>query len=114
MQTDEQYDDLTTLFAAQDDVLQSDAFVESVMTGVNRRARWRVPFLFGAAGFGLGASLSQIGGLLDAVAARTPRIDVSVDTLQSAQLSFQASSIWIVGAVAVLASCVAVLVTERA
>lgn len=114
MQTEDNYQDLTDLFAAQDEALQSDAFVETVMSRIETRSRWRMPLLFGATGFGLGAALSQIGGLLDAIAAQSPQIDVSIDTLQSAQVSLQTPSTWIIGAIVVIASCAAILVTERA
>lgn len=114
MQTEDNYQDLTDMFAAQDEALQSDAFVDTLMTRVQKRSRWRTPLLFGAAGFGLGVALTQIGGLLDAIAARTPKIDVSIDTLQSAQFSLQTPSMWVIGAVIVVAGCAAILATERA
>lgn len=113
MQTEDNYQDLTDLFADQDEALQSDAFVDTVMSRVEKRSRWRIPLLFGATGFGLGAALSQIGGLLNVIAARSPQIDVSIDTLQSAQFDLQTPATWIIGAVVVIASCAAILVTER-
>ena len=54
MQTEDRYDDLTALFEAQDDALQSEAFVERVMQPVRKRTRWRTPLLFGAGGIGTG------------------------------------------------------------
>ena len=63
MQSEEKYDDLTALFEAQDEALESEAFVDRVMQPIRKRARWRGPLLFGAGGIGVGAALSQIGGL---------------------------------------------------
>ncbi|MEO1189841.1 MAG: hypothetical protein AAFW60_12290 [Pseudomonadota bacterium] len=115
MQTEENHDDLTRLFEAQDDALQNEIFVDRVMRPIRKRTRWRAPLLFGAGGLGVGAALSQMGGLFDAVNARAARLTQSVD-----QVGFRAweaptlDALWI-GAIAVVAiSCLAVVMTERA
>ncbi|MEO0607928.1 MAG: hypothetical protein AAFY82_06825 [Pseudomonadota bacterium] len=114
MQTDETYDDLTELFAAQDDALQSEAFVDAVMQPVRKRSRWRAPLLFGAGGLGLGAALSQIGDLSGIIAVEAPSIDLSLADLDAAQISLEASSFFVLGLVILIAGCAAIVATERA
>ena len=119
MQTEERYDDLTALFEAQDDALQNDVFVEQVMKPIRRRSRWRAPLLFGAGGLGLGAALSQIGGVWDAIKAQTPTsieadVSLSLDALPSAQMAMDTQSIWIIAAVLMMVSCAVLVMTERA
>jgi len=115
MQTEEKYDDLTALFAAQDETLQSEAFVDRVMQPIQKRARWRGPLLFGAGGLGVGAALSQMGGLLEALNVRAANLSVSFDQVQT--LSFDMMStdtLWLAAMLIVVASCAAIVVTERA
>ena len=114
MEHDEQYQDLTALFEAQDDALQSDAFVQRVMTPIKKRSRWRTPLLFGAGGVGIGAALSQIGGLWDLVKARTPELDVTFDAVPASSVSFDTQSVWFVAAVLIVIACAAIVATERA
>jgi len=114
MVDEETYDDLTALFEAQDDALQSDAFVARVMKPVRKRSRWRTPLLFGAGGIGIGAALSQIGGLLDLLKTQTPAIDVSLETLPTAQIGFEVQSMWVAAVLVMILSCAAILATERA
>ena len=114
MEHEERYDDLTALFEAQDDALQSDAFVARVMAPIEKKSRWRTPLLFGAAGIGIGAAVSQIGGLWDVLKARTPALDVSFDTVQSAQVDVDLQSVWVAAAVVIILSCAAIVVSERA
>lgn len=114
MEHDEQYQDLTALFEAQDDALQSDAFVQRVMTPIKKRSRWRTPLLFGAGGVGIGAALSQIGGLWDLVKARTPELDVTFDAVPASSVSFDTQSVWLVAAVLIVIACAAIVATERA
>lgn len=117
MQTEDRYDDLSALFHAQDEALQNDAFVERVMQPIRKRARWRGPLLFGAGGLGVGAALSQMGGLFDAVNARAARLSQSVGEMQGQTQAWDGLSVdplWI-GAIAVVAiSCIAIVATERA
>ena len=119
MQTEENYDDLTALFEAQDDALQNDVFVEQVMKPIRRRSRWRAPLLFGAGGLGLGAALSQIGGVWDALKAQAPTsieadLSLSLEALPSAQVAIDTQSIWVIAAVLMMVSCAALVMTERA
>lgn len=114
MEHEERYEDLTALFEAQDDALQSDAFVERVMTPVKKRSRWRTPLLFGAGGIGIGAALSQIGGVWDLVKSRAPELDVTFETAPAAQLNFEMQSIWIAATVVIIVACAAIVATERA
>lgn len=114
MQPEETYDDLTELFAAQDDALQTEAFVERVMQPIAKTSRWRTPLLFGAGGIGLGAALSQMGELARAISVETPSIDVQVADWPSPQLSFDPSSIFMVGLVMLVLGCAAIVATERA
>ena len=114
MENEERYDDLTALFEAQDDALQSDAFVNRVMTPVGRRSRWRTPLLFGAGGLGIGAAISQGSGLWELLKARAPDVDVSFNTVQTAQVSLDFQSMWIAAAVVIVLSCAAIVVSERA
>ena len=114
MQTEETYDDLTALFAEQDDALQNEAFVEQVMQPIRRRSRWRAPLLFCAGGLGVGAAISQIGGLLDAVQVRAAGVQQTLD--QASATSWDVAAIdplWIGALVLVLVSCVAIVATER-
>ena len=114
MEHEERYDDLTALFEAQDDALQSDAFVERVMTPIQKRSRWRTPLLFGAGGIGVGAALSQIGGVWDLLKSQSPELSVSFDTVQSTQIGFESQSIWVIAAVVIMLACAAIVATERA
>ncbi len=118
MEREDQYDDLTALFEAQDDALKSDAFVEQVMAPIHKRARWRAPLLFGAGGIGIGAAASQIGGLWQTVRANvpsfTPEIDVQISDLSSAESVLQSQPLFLGLAVLVIISCALLVVTERA
>ena len=117
MQTEDRYDDLSALFEAQDEALQNEAFVERVMQPIRKRSRWRAPLLFGAGGLGIGAALSQMGGLFDVVNARAVRLSQSVGDVQvQAQVwdGANVDPIWL-GAIAVIVlSCAAIFATERA
>ena len=64
METDDRHDDLTALFAQEDDALAPEDFVQSVMKPIRNRARWRQALLFGAGGLGLGAAVSQLASLV--------------------------------------------------
>jgi len=114
MEHEERYEDLTALFEAQDEALQSDAFVDRVMTPIKKRSRWRTPLLFGAGGIGIGAALSQIGGLWELVKARTPELDVTFETVPTTPVSFDMQSIWLAAAVVIVLACAAIVATERA
>lgn len=118
MTSDERHDDLTALFKAQDDALQSDAFVDRVMTPIYKRARWRTPLLFGAGGLGIGAALSQIGGLLNVLKEHAPEarpdFSFSLEALPAAQVSLEAQSAWMVAAALIVICCAALVVSERA
>lgn len=114
MQTEERYDDLTALFEAQDEALQSEAFVERVMQPVRKRVRWRAPLLFGAGGIGVGAALSQIGGLFDLLRTNAPDLTITFDGLPETQMSVEFPSLWVLGAVLMVLSCAALVMTERA
>ena len=114
MQTEDRYDDLTALFEAQDDALQSEAFVERVMQPVRKRTRWRTPLLFGAGGIGIGAALSQIGGLFDLLRARSPDLTITFKGLPEAHMNVEFQSLWVIGATLIILSCAAIVVSERA
>jgi hypothetical protein len=114
MQSEEKYDDLTALFEAQDAALESEAFVDRVMQPIRKRSRWRGPLLFGAGGVGVGAALSQIGGLFDIVSVRAASLTHSLDEVRPG--SFDVASLdplWIGAVVVMLTSCVAIVATER-
>ncbi|MEO1322370.1 MAG: hypothetical protein AAFV59_05125 [Pseudomonadota bacterium] len=114
MQTEETYDDLTALFAEQDEALQNEAFVEQVMQPIRRRTRWRAPLLFGAGGLGVGAALSQIGGLLDAVQVRVAGVKQTVTQASTTSWDVMAvDPLWIGALALMLVSCVAIVATER-
>ena len=114
MQSEEKYDDLTALFEAQDEALESEAFVDRVMQPIRKRARWRGPLLFGAGGIGVGAALSQIGGLFDLVSVRATSLTISLGEVRPGDFDVSTlDPLWI-GAVAImLTSCVAIVATER-
>ena len=115
MQTEETYDDLTTLFEAQDDALQNEVFVDRVMRPIRKRSRWRAPLLFGAGGLGIGAALSQMGGLIDVVNARASSLTQSVEQVEFGAWNATAmDALWIGAIAVVLISCLAVVMTERA
>jgi len=115
MQTEETYDDLTALFEAQDDTLQSDAFVDRVMQPIHKRARWRGPLLFGAGGLGVGAAISQMGGLMEAVNGRVTALNLSFSQVQTPSMDIMAiDSLWIAAMLIVVVSCAAIVATERA
>ena len=115
MQSEEQYDDLTTLFAESDEALQNDVFVKQVMQPIRRRTRWRTPLLFGAGGIGVGAAVSQVSGLIEILRARSTSIEV---TLQPVDMTlFQTAMtqpLSVAVAAMVILSCAAIIVTERA
>lgn len=115
MQTEDTYDDLAAQFAAHNSALESEAFVEKVMQPVRKRVRWRTPLLFGAGGIGVGAALSQIGGLYAVLKSRTPELSLSLEPGQAAQFSFDPlSPFGIAAVVIVIISCAAIVMTERA
>ena len=114
MEHDEQYEDLTALFEAQDDALQSEAFVQRVMAPIKRRSRWRTPLLFGAGGIGIGAALSQIGGVWELVKARAPELDVTFETVPATPVTFDMQSAWLAATVLIVVACAAIVATERA
>jgi hypothetical protein len=115
MQTEETYDDLTALFEAQDETLQSDAFVDRVMQPIHKRARWRGPLLFGAGGLGVGAAVSQIGGLMEALNGRVTALNLSFNQFQTPSVDIMAAdTMWIAATLIVVVSCAAIVVTERA
>ena len=115
MPTDENYRDLTALFEAQDEALQSDVFVEQVMQPIRKQSRWRAPLLFGAGGLGVGAALSQMGGLFEAVNVRAATLSQSIEQVRAAPLdSFAAEPLWLGAILVVIVSCVAIVATERA
>ncbi|MEL6827867.1 MAG: hypothetical protein AAFN91_16590 [Pseudomonadota bacterium] len=117
MQTEDRYNDLSALFEAQDDALRNDAFVERVMQPIRKRSRWRTPLLFGAGGLGVGAALSQMGGLFDVVNARAARLSQSVGEVQvQAQFwdGLGVDPLWFGAIAVVVISCAAIVATERA
>ena len=119
MQNNETYDDLTALFEAQDEGLQNEVFVKNVMQPIRRRSRWRTPILFGAGGVGLGAALSEIGGLWTYLQAQTPTrfeadFSVSLNALPSANVAMDVTSVWIIAAVVMIMTCAVLVMTERA
>ena len=119
MQNDETYDDLTALFEAQDDGLQNEVFVKTVMQPIRRRNRWRTPILFGAGGIGLGAALSEIGGLWTYLRAQTPPqfeadFSVSLSALPTADLAMDTSSVWMIAAALVVMASAVLVMTGRA
>ena len=115
MQTEEKYEDLTALFEAQDDALHSDAFVDRVMQPIHKRARWRGPLLFGAGGLGVGAAISQMGGLLDAVNGRVASLNLSFSQVQTPALeTLTGDTLWAAAILIVVVSCAAIVATERA
>ncbi|MCR9270236.1 MAG: hypothetical protein NXH72_09640 [Hyphomonadaceae bacterium] len=115
MQSDEKYDDLTALFEAQDEALQNEAFVEQVMKPIYKRSRWRTPLLFGAGGLGLGAALSQMGGLLDLLTARALAVELQFEPVDmTLTQSILAEPLWAAAIAMVVLSCAAIIATERA
>lgn len=115
MQTEETYDDLTALFEAQDETLHSDAFVDRVMQPIQKRARWRGPLLFGAGGLGVGAAISQIGGLMEALNGRVTALNLSFSQVQTPSVDIMsADTLWIAAILIMVVSCAAIVVTERA
>lgn len=113
MEHEERYDDLSALFEAQDDALHSEAFVDRVMSPIRKRSRWRTPLLFGAGGIGIGAALSQIGGLWEMVKARSPELSVSFNSVPPANIGFESQSIWVVATALIMMACAAIVATER-
>jgi hypothetical protein len=119
MQNDERYEDLTALFEAQDEGLQKEVFVKNVMKPIRRRSRWRTPILFGAGGVGLGAALSEIGGLWTYLRAQTPTqfeadFSVSLNALPTANVALDMTSIWAIAVVFMVMTCAVLVMTERA
>ncbi|MDJ0920599.1 MAG: hypothetical protein QNI84_05685 [Henriciella sp.] len=115
MQNDEPYTDLTALFEAQDAAFADDGFTDRVMTPIRRRASWRSPLLFGAGGIGVGAALSQIGGLWRAVVDWLPESTVQVGGVPDVSLELGAlSPLWFAAAGIMAVCCLAILVSERA
>lgn len=115
MQTEEKYDDLTALFEAQDETLHSDAFVDRVMQPIQKRSRWRGPLLFGAGGLGIGAAVSQVGGLLEAVNVPAVKLSLTFDQVETPSWDLiSGSPLWIGAIAIVIASCAAIIATERA
>ena len=119
METEERYDDLTALFEAQDATLENEAFVEQVMRPIRKRSRWRAPHMFGAGGVGLGAALSQIGGLWSYLQAQTQTqfeadFSVSLSALPTADAAIDVSSVWFIAAAIMVMACTVLVMTERA
>lgn len=114
MQTEDRYDDLSTLFESQDEVLQSEGFVDHVMDKVQRRSLWRAPLLFGAGGLGIGAAISQISGLAGILQVPAPDLTLSLQGIQTTQVSMDAQSMMMAAAVIVVLSCAAMVMSEKA
>lgn len=114
MQTEDRYDDLSALFESQDEVLQSDGFVDHVMDKVQRRSRWRAPLLFGAGGLGIGAAISQIGGLAGILQVPAPDLTISLQGMQATQISIDAQSMMMAAAAIVVLGCAAMVMAEKA
>ncbi|MEO1305814.1 MAG: hypothetical protein AAFV37_12615 [Pseudomonadota bacterium] len=115
MQTDEQYDDLTALFAETDEALQNDVFVKQVMQPIRKRVRWRAPLLFGAGGIGVGAAVSQASGLIDVISARTPTVEVTLQPVDvTLYETIMAQPMWVAAAAMIVLSCAAIIAAERA
>ena len=93
---------------------QSEAFVQRVMTPIGKRSRWRTPLLFGAGGIGVGAALSQIGGLFGLIKSAAPEISISVQPLPTTPIALESQSLWALGVLALIVSCAAIVATERA
>lgn len=115
MQSEDKYDDLTARFAAQDEALQSEAFVRRVMQAAPQRSRWRTPLLFGAGGLGVGAALSQLGGLWDVLKANAPEVTVSVESLPSTGIAWQSvDPVWLAAALMMAVMCAVITIGDRA
>lgn len=114
MQSEEKYDDLSALFEAQDAALESEVFVDRVMQPIRKRARWRGPLLFGAGGLGVGAALSQIGGLFDVLSVRAASLTHSIDDVRPGSLDLSTiDPLWFGAVVIMVMSCVAIVASER-
>lgn len=116
MSIEDNYDDLTALFEAQDAALEPDAFVAQVMKPIRKRARWRTPFLFGAGGLGLGAAVSQLSVVLAKLPVpNTPSIDVSIGRAQQSVTDLSSvNPMWALAAGVVVVCLGFITLSERA
>lgn len=114
MTTEDSYDDLTAQFDALDSAIEDAGFSTRVMREVKPRDPWRTPILFGACGLGVGAIVSNLAGVFEFIEARSPQISVSIGEVQSPTWTLSAvDPIWLAASLVVIASCAAVLVSER-
>ena len=116
MTSNENHDDLTELFTAQDETFASDEFAASVMAPIRKRARYRQAILFGAGGLGLGAAVSQVMALIGSWKPAPIETQSSLALVQDrlAALSSSVEPVWLImaGMVAVCAAMMAAM--ERA
>ncbi len=116
MTSNDNHDDLTELFTAQDETFASDEFAASVMAPIRRRARYRQAILFGAGGLGLGAAVSQLVSLIGSWQPARIETQSTLALVQDriAALSSSIEPIWLITA-GMVAVCVAMMAAmERA
>ncbi|MEZ6001359.1 hypothetical protein [Hyphomonas sp.] len=115
MREEETFQDLTSLFAAEDRALEAKPFVDEVMGKVRRRALMRRAVLLAVGGVGAIVAALQMPGLLGDWAALDNTVVNSIASAQQqADLLASSNPLWL-GIAAVVGLCVAAVATmERA
>ena len=116
MSDEENYEDLTALFESQDTAFDAGPFVQDVMAPIRKISKWRVPFLFGAAGLGLGAAISQVSAVMTQIPS-APRPPLQMpDAITANRLTdmFAVNPMWALAAGTVVICLGYVALTERA
>jgi len=111
MRDDETFQDLTSLFAAEDRALEAKPFVDDVMGKVRRRKMMRRVFLLAVGGAGAVVAALQLPGLLgDWVTLDNTVTNTISSAQQQAGLLANADPLWL-GIAAVVGLCVAAVTT---
>ena len=111
MREEDTFQDLTSLFAAEDRELEAKPFVDEVMGKVRRRALVRRGVLLAVGGIGAVVAVLQLPGLLGDWVTLDNTVTNTISTAQQqAGLLANADPLWL-GIVAMVGLCVAAVTT---
>ena len=114
MREDETFEDLTSLFAAEDRALEAKPFVDEVMGKVRRRTLLRKLFLLGVGGAGAVVAALQVPSLLgDWITVDNTIVTGIATAQQQAGLLASSNPLWLGIAAVVGLSVAAVATMER-
>lgn len=115
MRDETNFEDLTTLFQAEDDAFTADDFVSRVMRPIRQRARWRQALLFGAGGVGIGAAVSQILSWASGLDVSTSVADTTAVTIRQLMANVAGlPDVWLLAGGVMIVCIAAMAILERA